>query len=699
VITGFANDSGTVGDHITSDTTLTINGTAEANSTVTVFQNGGSIGTATADGSGNWSKVDSNTLVNGTTYQFTATQTDVAGNTSVATANYAATIDTAAPAAPTGLSYNNSGSNHKLSGNAEANATVNVYADLDNSNTLNAGDTLIGTGSAAGNGNFAITVSTYSGSHNLLATATDAAGNVSSAGITNPATSWPAGVAGEPINLALTDPSADHVGAVTVTIAGVPAGWTLSEGTHNADGTWTVQTSNIAALAITSPTDYTGTLVLNVAESWTNADGSTGNAFVSDNVEVYAQGATTDVYAQGATTEVYAQGATIFAWSGNDTLTGSSGDDLFVFSQPIGNDTVHNFDVAHDKIDLIHYAGFQSFADVQAHLANDAAGNALITLGDGQSITLSGVDAGALSAGDFVFDQTPVLNNAGSLVISDGAMMPFSGIINNSGTIALDSTGNATELELIQYGITLQGGGQFTLSDSGANAIFGTAPSVIFTNVDNTISGAGQLGAGQMTLDNHGTILANGANALVIDTGSNIVTNSGTLEASGSGGLVIDSALLNLGSLWADGGNITLHGAVSGSGSAMISGVATLEFGAASDQHVIFDSSAAGTLKLDAGSNFSGSVSGFDGNDTLDLRDLLAGEHSGGSEANLADYLNFTAANGGADTVIQVSTHGGGAAGVDQTFVLQGVDVTTLGADESAIIGNLLAANKLLVDA
>jgi hypothetical protein len=46
-----------------------------------------------------------------------------------------------------------------------------------------------------------------------------------------------------------------------------------------------------------------------------------------------------------------------------------------------------------------------------------------------------------------------------------------------------------------------------------------------------------------------------------------------------------------------------------------------------------------------------------------------------------------------------VSTHGGGAAGVDQTIVLQGVDVTTLGADESQIISNLLAANKLLVDA
>ena len=131
----------------------------------------------------------------------------------------------------------------------------------------------------------------------------------------------PAGVAGEPINLALADPSADHVGPFTLTIAGIPTGWSLSEGTDNGNGTWTVQTNDIAALSITSPVSYTGALVLNVTESWTNADGSTGSAIVSDNVEVFAKG------------------APIFAWSGDDTLTGAGANDLFVFAQPIGNDT------------------------------------------------------------------------------------------------------------------------------------------------------------------------------------------------------------------------------------------------------------------------------------------------------------------------------------------------------------------------
>ena len=58
----------------------------------------------------------------------------------------------------------------------------------------------------------------------------------------------PAGIAGAPINLALPNPT-DYVGAIMVTIAGVPSGWTMSEGTDNGDGTWAVQTDDVAALS------------------------------------------------------------------------------------------------------------------------------------------------------------------------------------------------------------------------------------------------------------------------------------------------------------------------------------------------------------------------------------------------------------------------------------------------------------------
>ena len=85
-------------------------------------------------------------------------------------------------------------------------------------------------------------------------------------------------------------------------------------------------------------------------------------------------------------------------------------------------------------------------------------------LGAAETITLHGVNAASLTAADFVFNQTPVVENAGTMAVSDGAMLPLGGIIDNTGTIALNSTGDATDLQIIGDGITLQGGGQVTMS-------------------------------------------------------------------------------------------------------------------------------------------------------------------------------------------------------------------------------------------
>ncbi|WP_436211131.1 beta strand repeat-containing protein [Bradyrhizobium sp. LjRoot220] len=419
---------------------------------------------------------------------------------------------------------------------------------------------------------------------------------------------FPAGIAGEPINLALTNPSVDPTGLVTVTVAGIPSGWSLNAGTNNGDGSWTVQTNDPSTLTVTTQAGLTGATVLHVTQTWTNADGTTGIAKFFDNVEAYAPG------------------SPIFAVSGDDNLTGSSGNDLFVVAQPIGHDTIYNFDTAHDQIDLIGYAGFTTFVDVQVQTINNDLGDAVITLGDGQSITLHGVDANSLSADDFVFDQTPAVQNSGSMTISDGAVIPLSGRIVNTGTIELNSTGNDTDLQLIEYGITLEGHGQVILSDSTENVISATVSDVTLTNLDNTISGAGQLGAGQMILVNEGTIIATGTNSLEIDTGANTVVNSGTLEATGSGGLVIDSNLDNSGLLWANGADITLNGSVTGGGTALIDGVATIEFEAASSVNVTIGAEATGTLKLGDSFDFSGIVSGFNEDDHLDLLDVTFGE-------------------------------------------------------------------------
>jgi hypothetical protein len=83
----------------------------------------------------------------------------------------------------------------------------------------------------------------------------------------------PAGVSGQPINLGLTASPANQDQIAMVTVANVPAGWTLNGGTLLLDGGWTIETTDVSSLMITSPVDFSGALHLDVAVSWAQPDG------------------------------------------------------------------------------------------------------------------------------------------------------------------------------------------------------------------------------------------------------------------------------------------------------------------------------------------------------------------------------------------------------------------------------------------
>lgn len=171
---------------ITNDAQPTLSGTAEAGSTVKIFDNGVQIGSVIATG-GAWSFTPSPALGNGP-HTLTFTATDATGNASAPTAGYTINVDTLAPAAPvissviddvgsvigpvTGANPTND-TRPALSGTAEANATVRIYDGI----------TLVGTVTADGNGNWTLpeTTTLTQGTHNFTATATDAAGNTSPA--------------------------------------------------------------------------------------------------------------------------------------------------------------------------------------------------------------------------------------------------------------------------------------------------------------------------------------------------------------------------------------------------------------------------------------------------------------------------------------------------------------------------------------
>ena len=160
-----------MGDHITNDNTLTLTGTAEANSTVKVFDGATLLGSAVANGSGAWSYTTA-ALANGA-HSLTATATDAAGNTGVASSALSVTIDRTAPNAPVIVSDAIVNTNKvMLTGTAEANSKVTVFD----------GATLLGTATADGGGAWSYTTSPLSdGPHAFTATASDVAGNTSPA--------------------------------------------------------------------------------------------------------------------------------------------------------------------------------------------------------------------------------------------------------------------------------------------------------------------------------------------------------------------------------------------------------------------------------------------------------------------------------------------------------------------------------------
>ncbi|KAB8035609.1 Ig-like domain-containing protein, partial [Janthinobacterium aquaticum] len=185
-VLALASDSGSSNtDGVTNVTTPTVTGTAEAGSTVTLYDTDGTtvLGTTVATG-GAWS-ITSSALASGT-HSLSVKAVDVAGNSSVASATLSITIDTTAPAAPStpvlAAASDNGSSNTDgitsvttptITGTAEAGSTVTLY-DTD-------GTTVLGTTTATG-GVWSITSSALAnGAHSLSVKAVDAAGNRSAA--------------------------------------------------------------------------------------------------------------------------------------------------------------------------------------------------------------------------------------------------------------------------------------------------------------------------------------------------------------------------------------------------------------------------------------------------------------------------------------------------------------------------------------
>ena len=159
-------------DNITNDILPVFSGIGENGATVTLRDGGAAIGTGTVS-NGVWS-IFTTTVLNEGANSITAEQTDVAGNTSVASSPLGVTLDTTAPvvtaalASDTGASLSDSVTNNgTLTGTGDANAVV----------TFTEGATQLGTTTADGTGVWNFTPTLSDGAHTIIASETDTAGN------------------------------------------------------------------------------------------------------------------------------------------------------------------------------------------------------------------------------------------------------------------------------------------------------------------------------------------------------------------------------------------------------------------------------------------------------------------------------------------------------------------------------------------
>ena len=168
-IASFSPDTGVVGDGITNANTLELKGTAAAGSTVKIYDGSTQIGSTTATSTGSWDYITQ--VLTDAKHTLTAKATNSSGQTSAASSALAVTVDTKAPVAPAIAGDTvNSANQVVVNGTAEAGSNIKVYD----------GTTQVGTATTNANGSWTVTTSALPvGSHSLIATATDAAGNVS----------------------------------------------------------------------------------------------------------------------------------------------------------------------------------------------------------------------------------------------------------------------------------------------------------------------------------------------------------------------------------------------------------------------------------------------------------------------------------------------------------------------------------------
>jgi RHS repeat-associated protein len=313
VFTGISSDTGSSSsDQITTDTTLTLSGTAAKSATVTVSRAGvGVLGSVTANATtGAWTYDYTGTTLPEDTYAFTATAT-ASSLTSAPSAPFLVAVDLTAPAVTlTASSSTTSLGPQLLVTGSDLNGlpdgtTVSIDVDLNNNgNFTDSGESSYASGTLK-DGSATITLPALSstGTYPMRARVTDLAGTQGTSStqtvVVTSQTSWSVASAGVPTSDPLTGDALDQLGNVTLRVpfdldqspgtsqAGNPALVYNSDSLSNVQTVVqaTVQTPNNAALPGSIAVQLTWDGVAQTAQTFYPATGTAAGSLLTMGVQ------------------------------------------------------------------------------------------------------------------------------------------------------------------------------------------------------------------------------------------------------------------------------------------------------------------------------------------------------------------------------------------------------------------------------
>jgi Ca2+-binding RTX toxin-like protein len=261
-----------------------------------------------------------------------------------------------------------------------------------------------------------------------------------------------------------------------------------------------------------------------------------------------------DVLAGGAGNDTVNGGAgndRINGDEGDDKLVGENGADIFIFQQNWGDDTIVDFDIGADTLDLSALglrATGESNQVVFARLSLASVGaDTRISVGGSNSILLSGVNSASLSASDFDFGpggggggSAPVFSSPSSKTINENR----SGVVYNAA--ATDPDGST-----VTFSLAGDDAGLFTLNSQTGALSFRSTPDFEApedTNLDNSYRVTVSAHDGTDTSSLDVTISVRNLN----DNAPEITSSSSATFASGSTGPAYRVSAQD-----ADGGSLT----------------------------------------------------------------------------------------------------------------------------------------------